>query len=212
VPDFYQGTETWHFALVDPDNRQAVDYAARRAALQSLADLSFVADVDRSVGDPGGATRDVARLLEAWPDGRLKLWVTTAGLRLRRARPGLFRNGEYIAAAAEGWHRKHVVACWRVDGTDAVAAVVPRLTVSLGQAGDRWPTGSDTWQDTRIAVPSGWHGATFRNLLAGTTIVPAAGTNAWIPVGSALSTLPIALLWATHTRPPEQSAGPIHRP
>src|SRR3990172_1995490 len=30
VPDFYQGTEVWDFALVDPDNRRPVDFAARK--------------------------------------------------------------------------------------------------------------------------------------------------------------------------------------
>ena len=38
VPDTYQGTELWDDSLVDPDNRRAVDYAARRAALNSLQD------------------------------------------------------------------------------------------------------------------------------------------------------------------------------
>jgi (1->4)-alpha-D-glucan 1-alpha-D-glucosylmutase len=32
VPDLYQGGEFWDFSLVDPDNRQPVDFAARRAA------------------------------------------------------------------------------------------------------------------------------------------------------------------------------------
>jgi (1->4)-alpha-D-glucan 1-alpha-D-glucosylmutase len=36
VPDIYQGTELWDDSLVDPDNRRAVDYAARRAALKEL--------------------------------------------------------------------------------------------------------------------------------------------------------------------------------
>jgi (1->4)-alpha-D-glucan 1-alpha-D-glucosylmutase len=36
VPDFYQGTELWDLALVDPDNRRAVDFGARQAALASL--------------------------------------------------------------------------------------------------------------------------------------------------------------------------------
>ena len=36
VPDVYQGTELWDDSLVDPDNRRAVDYAARRAALTDL--------------------------------------------------------------------------------------------------------------------------------------------------------------------------------
>jgi (1->4)-alpha-D-glucan 1-alpha-D-glucosylmutase len=37
VPDVYQGTELWEDSLVDPDNRRAVDYEARRAALTELA-------------------------------------------------------------------------------------------------------------------------------------------------------------------------------
>ncbi|MCV7100826.1 malto-oligosyltrehalose synthase [Mycobacterium palustre] len=36
IPDVYQGTELWDDSLVDPDNRRAVDYAARRAALKEL--------------------------------------------------------------------------------------------------------------------------------------------------------------------------------
>jgi (1->4)-alpha-D-glucan 1-alpha-D-glucosylmutase len=36
IPDVYQGTELWDDSLVDPDNRRAVDYAARRAALTEL--------------------------------------------------------------------------------------------------------------------------------------------------------------------------------
>jgi (1->4)-alpha-D-glucan 1-alpha-D-glucosylmutase len=36
IPDVYQGTELWDDSLVDPDNRRAVDYAARRAALNAL--------------------------------------------------------------------------------------------------------------------------------------------------------------------------------
>jgi (1->4)-alpha-D-glucan 1-alpha-D-glucosylmutase len=36
TPDVYQGTELWDDSLVDPDNRRAVDYDARRAALRAL--------------------------------------------------------------------------------------------------------------------------------------------------------------------------------
>ena len=36
IPDVYQGTELWDDSLVDPDNRRAVDFAARRAALKAL--------------------------------------------------------------------------------------------------------------------------------------------------------------------------------
>lgn len=33
IPDFYQGTEHWTFTLVDPDNRNAIDYTQFTAAL-----------------------------------------------------------------------------------------------------------------------------------------------------------------------------------
>ncbi|OIN82024.1 malto-oligosyltrehalose synthase [Mycobacterium malmoense] len=36
IPDVYQGSELWDDSLVDPDNRRAVDYATRRAALKEL--------------------------------------------------------------------------------------------------------------------------------------------------------------------------------
>ena len=36
VPDVYQGDELWMLALVDPDNRRPVDWAARRAALDAV--------------------------------------------------------------------------------------------------------------------------------------------------------------------------------
>ena len=38
VPDTYQGCELPAFTLVDPDNRGAVDFDARRAAVQTLLD------------------------------------------------------------------------------------------------------------------------------------------------------------------------------
>src|SRR6184192_2293270 len=36
VPDIYQGNEIWDYSLVDPDNRQPVDYRPRRAMLDAL--------------------------------------------------------------------------------------------------------------------------------------------------------------------------------
>jgi (1->4)-alpha-D-glucan 1-alpha-D-glucosylmutase len=36
IPDIYQGTEMWDHSLVDPDNRRAVDWAARRLAVTGI--------------------------------------------------------------------------------------------------------------------------------------------------------------------------------
>src|SRR5207244_2618256 len=79
VPDFYQGTELWDLALVDPDNRRPVDFAARRTALAALA-----------------AEPDWRALQACWQDGRIKLALTRRLLALRNALAQLFRDGEYV--------------------------------------------------------------------------------------------------------------------
>ena len=66
VPDTYQGDELLALNLVDPDNRRPVDWAARRAALESLRD---------------GA--------EPAPEHR-KLWLIHTALQLRARRPEAF--------------------------------------------------------------------------------------------------------------------------
>ncbi len=58
VPDIYQGCEIWDFSLVDPDNRRPVDYAARRAMLDSLNGDDARADLLANVaGWPGQIVR-----------------------------------------------------------------------------------------------------------------------------------------------------------
>src|SRR5438046_4068651 len=65
VPDIYQGTEIWDYSLVDPDNRRPVDYELRREMLKSLSNAT-----------PG-------ELMQTWPDGRIKLFLTRHLLQLR---------------------------------------------------------------------------------------------------------------------------------
>jgi (1->4)-alpha-D-glucan 1-alpha-D-glucosylmutase len=73
VPDIYQGSELWNLSLVDPDNRQPVDYAARQSILQAIAHT-------------GGG------LLPAESDEKQKLWLVHRLLGLRRERPELFEG------------------------------------------------------------------------------------------------------------------------
>jgi (1->4)-alpha-D-glucan 1-alpha-D-glucosylmutase len=126
VPDVYQGTELWDMSLVDPDNRRAVDYAARR---KLLADL-----------DAGLSPEEI---LHRTDDGLPKLWVTRQTLHLRRDRPELFGiDGAYEPIEPSGTKAAHVVAYGRGGGC---VVVVPRLPIKLG--GD--------WGDTALAIPSG---------------------------------------------------------
>jgi len=73
VADFYQGTEFWDLRLVDPDNRQPVDFDVRRQALRELGEKPSLTD-----------------LRSKWDDSRIKMYVTRAGLQFRKRHAALF--------------------------------------------------------------------------------------------------------------------------
>ncbi len=73
------GCELWDLSLVDPDNRRPVDFARRAELLAAPAPP-----------------------LDEWRSGALKLHVTAAGLRARRAHRSLFGDGDYLALDAAG--------------------------------------------------------------------------------------------------------------
>ena len=93
VPDFYQGTDLWDLTLVDPDNRRPVDFT-HRARLLDEVDAVLALEAPRRGEVIGG-------LLTDWADGRVKMLVTAAGLRLRRAIPALFAGGGYRPIATD---------------------------------------------------------------------------------------------------------------
>src|SRR5262249_40203483 len=109
VPDFYQGSELWNLALVDPDNRRAVDYAARRGeALRSMQEAAAA----------GGAALAAlaADLLRHMADGRIKQFVIWRALALRRTHEALLRDGRYVSLAVSGARAEHLCSYARVLG------------------------------------------------------------------------------------------------
>jgi maltooligosyltrehalose synthase len=126
VPDVYQGCELTGFALVDPDNRQLVDYGVRRGLLAAQ-------DADQD--EPGGGVPAAAEL-----DAE-KLLVTSRALRLRRDHPGWFAGG-YSPLSAAGPTARHAVAFCR--GGHAIT-IGTRLPAGLRRAGG--------WAGTTLRVP-----------------------------------------------------------
>ncbi len=78
LPDVYGGDDLWFLALVDPDNRRPVDWAARRAALDGL----------RAGAAP---TRET-----------VKLWLIWRALGLRNRRPAAFEGAYTPIDAGDG--------------------------------------------------------------------------------------------------------------
>ncbi|HEY8753233.1 MAG TPA: malto-oligosyltrehalose synthase, partial [Arthrobacter sp.] len=124
VPDVYQGTEFWDRSLADPDNRRAVDFASRAAALAAL-----------DAGPLPGDVRNEAS----------KLLVTTRALRLRRDRPELFQG--YRPLTASGPAAEHLVAFDRGAGSagaPGALTLATRLPSGLERAGG--------WRDTAVEL------------------------------------------------------------
>jgi (1->4)-alpha-D-glucan 1-alpha-D-glucosylmutase len=208
VPDFYQGTELWDFSLVDPDNRRPVDFAHRVRLLESLESVP--------VSEFGSRITD---LLDQWPDGRIKLLITTSGLRLRRKWPRVFMKGEYLSWEATGEKADHVVAIARRLhssistsglGTRCVLAIVPRLVSGLVNAraepegpsqelaASYLPVGANTWKTTRVILPDDLAHFSFHNIITGQTLsitpTPAPRLAPSLLLADVLSTCPVALL------------------
>jgi (1->4)-alpha-D-glucan 1-alpha-D-glucosylmutase len=186
VPDFYQGTELWDLNLVDPDNRRPVDFDARAKLLDGL---------DGSLQDAAeGRTVEVAgQLLDEWVDGRIKLWVTAAGLRLRRSRPDVFLKGRYCAAGVQGDKASHVFALARAHHDSAVVAVVARFVSRLGED---WRASGTAWGDTRVVLPPEVSRCCWGNVLTGDLVETQAGEDgaAVVAAEKVLRSCPVALL------------------
>jgi (1->4)-alpha-D-glucan 1-alpha-D-glucosylmutase len=202
VPDFYQGTELWDLSLVDPDNRRPVDFEQRSRLLDEVDALLSM--------EPGEArARTISDWLKAWPDGRIKLLVTAAGLRLRRSLRRIFLEGRYLALVTEVTVPAGAIAFARIAGNgsaadaqnpgpaDAVVVIAPRLCSSIVDDEHPVPLGGECWKTSRVMLPPELGDRTFRDEITGAEIRPTrGGSSAWIFLGEAFSTLPVAILRA----------------
>ena len=195
VPDFYQGSELWDLSLVDPDNRRPVDFELRRRFLDSL-------DALLALGQPERAAA-VAELMTGWEDGRIKMLVTTVGLRLRSEWPDVFGSGRYLPLVTDVTVPAGLVAFARILEGRAALFVAPRLTaplvastgVSTGASPDAVPLGGDAWKTSRIILPPELHGRAFQHRITGAEVLPvAAGGEEWIFAGQVFADVPVGIL------------------
>ena len=178
VPDLYQGTEFWDFSLVDPDNRNPVDFAGRQRAL--------------------AGAQPPAALLETWRDGRVKQAVIARALAVRARAPGLFARGSYIPLRAEGPAAEHVLAFVRIDEGRAVLAASGRLLAGLlGEAATAPLPPVTSWRGTCVLLPRNLMSRTWSDALGGAappSLQRSGGLR--IALAELFATLPVALLEA----------------
>jgi (1->4)-alpha-D-glucan 1-alpha-D-glucosylmutase len=183
LPDLYRGAELWDLTLVDPDNRRPVDFALHARRLAEVRALGERPLLQRQAS--------LASLLEAWPDGRIKLYLIWRLLALRRERPALFATGDYQPLAAAGPRLDQVVAFGRRQGEARLVVVAGRFFTRLSDETGRYQPAR--WADTQLPLPADQPGP-FTELLTGRRIAPpgAAGFR----LAALLDPLPVAVLSA----------------
>lgn len=190
VADIYQGTELWDLNLVDPDNRRAVDFDRRAAMLNELEPL-----LDQVKAGRPDLESSVRELLEAWPDGRIKFFVTVSALRLRREWSDVFLDGMYEPVSGDLENEPGAVAFYRTNGSRHVLVAVPRLIAAWTDG--RWPTGEDVWGGRRMLLPAGIATTCWRNAFTGAVVSPQRdGGDPAIALADLFGTLPVAILCA----------------
>jgi (1->4)-alpha-D-glucan 1-alpha-D-glucosylmutase len=167
VPDIYQGCEIWNFSLVDPDNRQPVDYRQRREMLDALE----------------AASPD--ELLRQWPDGRIKLFLTQRLLRFRRDHQALFQHGKYLPLVVSGSLADCCVAFAREHEGTWIAVLAPRLSSRVG-----FPPIGENWKDTAVELPGSFSREDARELFSGREL---SADNNVVKLSDAMAILPFAV-------------------
>ena len=184
VPDIYQGNELYELRLVDPDNRQPVDYKRRQTELAHLQQEVYSSSWPEFTG----------RVASDSECGKAKLYLTWKTLDLRRKESSLFRDGCYIPSDARGQRAAHIVAFAREYQGRTVIVVVPRLCAGL--LGENLDSICDEalWGDTTIEIPPS-PGNCYHNLFTGECILPSKIEEKFVlSVSQLLRHFPVAVL------------------
>ena len=188
IPDVYQGNELWAFNLVDPDNRQPVDYSSRCAALDELIRGS----------ENGGLPSLLRNCVENLDDGRAKLYITWKTLCLRRENPEIFIQGDYCGLAVQGPAAEHICAFARAfDGREIIVAA-PRWFARLAGGSEGDPLAVSGWAGTVVQAVDGAAEKEFYNVFSGriTDVFSSDGVNCF-RASDLFKDFPVALLVAT---------------
>ncbi|MEX2535622.1 MAG: malto-oligosyltrehalose synthase [Trueperaceae bacterium] len=153
VPDIYQGSELLDLSLVDPDNRQPVDFGQRSTTLTQVS----------------SAKDSWAKELAQWRescDPRLKMLLLHRLLCFRREHPELL-GGSYRAIDTDDPDSDegaptHLIAYSRESDQEQLLVIVPRYLAVLERSGG--------WRNKQLPIPEDLSGAGWQELLTLTSV------------------------------------------
>jgi (1->4)-alpha-D-glucan 1-alpha-D-glucosylmutase len=125
-------------------------------------------------------------LMQTWPDGRIKMFLTQRLLRFRGERSDLFQRGEYLPMQATETFAESCVSFVRQLNDNWIAIIAPRLSSRIG-----FPPIGEAWQDTAIQLPETFSLGDAHDLF---TCRPIRHRKRQVAVRDVLSVLPFAMI------------------
>ena len=183
VPDFYQGTEIWNFSLVDPDNRQPIDYSLRNRMLEEIRKREKECPLSE-------LARDLTMHKE---NGMAKLYLIYKALHYRKDKRQLFGQGEYLPLEVIGEKSYSVCAYARREGHREIIIAVPRFLTKCVDT-DEPPLGL-IWRDTSLVIPFFDSGTRLQNIFTGDIMITKdQGDRISVPVAEIFAHFPVAMM------------------
>jgi (1->4)-alpha-D-glucan 1-alpha-D-glucosylmutase len=161
-------------AFVDPDNRRAVDFAAR---ISALAEVSSNSDWDALVAN--------------WQSGRIKLALTHQLLAVRHQFHDVLTHGDYRPLQVTGAHRDEMIAFARTSGRIGIILIAARFFHRATDGGRCWPPRA-SW-DATVAVKEF---SALQNLLSQNQAI----SGPSLEVCSVFGAMPVAVLQGSCAR------------
>lgn len=183
VPDIYQGSELYKFALVDPDNRRPVNYEENRLSLEKINHL-----INPEISEEHDWQKDLFPL----ENGKMKLFLTASILNFRQKHQHIFRKGDYLPLETSGTRRRNLVAFARRFEKEIAIIIVPRLIYNYISDDTPMPAGKDFWNDTKIILPEDYSNFIWKDILTGQEHE---SLESMFYAGKVLNILPVATLY-----------------
>lgn len=172
VCDIYQGMEQIGLYLVDPDNRKPVDFNELKDKLIKLKQYT----------EPDYDNLPNYNNIKGLSSSEQKMYINMLGLNLRKNKPELILNGDYIPLEVEG--NKDIIAFARVWNNQAIITIVP--TLNYGKLEDNTLKINDTY----VIIPEGLQKFRWKNLVDQKYINSKEGSKIEID----FTTLPVSIL------------------
>lgn len=180
VPDIYQGNELWKFNLVDPDNRNPVDFCKYQQLFKEIKPFLKKNNEDFTFLFP----------LES---GKLKLFISSVLLNFRKKHHDLFKKGNYIPLEIKGAKSENLIAFARNYENETIITIVPRLVYYMISEEFPFPAGEEVWKDTKIILPEELKNLKWQDVFTGKTF---SDSDSELKTGNIINMLPVSVLYS----------------